>query len=991
VTTATAVSGPATGRVTRWRDGLRSYQIEAVEAALTGLPTHKRGTIVMACGSGKTIVGIRAADALAPTAADSVLVLAPSLALLDQLFRRWAEHSRVQFVPLAVCSDDEIGTGTTSGDDTGIDGATLSIPATTDTKTVADFLVRDTDGPKVVFATYHSSPVIAQATTTTGHVWTLAVCDEAHRTAGKAGSVFTTVLSNAKVPCQMRLFLTASPRVHTAATTSDGRELISMDNEAIYGPRLFTYTFGRGITEGWLSDYRVLVLVVDSAEVFRCIHRGAGLDFNGRPVNAARAAAILGLLRASEEHDLSRVIAFHNTITASRHFANDLAYLSTTVSDTEKPVASFHLDGLASPAARRSALAALAGPAERTRVVVNNVRVLGEGVDIPALDGIMFAEPKSSQIDVIQAVGRAIRRNPYRSTPSIVIVPVYLAQGESPSAVLSGSTFKHVWQVLNALRDHDAALDAQLSAIRRNAYDPDRPAYEPNVLPEKIIITGLSTTAEAFSSAIATMLLDHTTTTWSYGYDRFVDYYRQHRTGAVPSRYVDPATQFPLGSWVQSQRQAYRWGRLTAEQISQLETKGFEWGRRTAQWRNNITLIHTLAAGTGSWMTAPDLCLLAPSLAPWFRSVQQRRDKGSLTDSERDELSDLCAWGTDPLRGLFADSSHVDAVLRIATKRKRLPRSANMTISGRPVTTAQLLDLLNLAARCGVLTEGHRAQFAKVGISLPPVEPDIDPTQPGWEPAALRRLAATTTNANAILVAKQVAQPAAHRPGIENTVTLSSLVSGPRGYWQRVFMDDAPVSRHGFDDVLPRTSSLIQDAETRAGRADEFIVRADKRVWRRATVTEVWVPAGRISDHIDALVCVVVPTPGAGAEEPQGALSVVVDDGVGEDLPKGLIHATCSAVHAELLPPDDNTFASHLLKSYGIKRIHLFDSPDEADEFIARARRRKQRPAYITDEIGDNINTVMRQVRNKIFRESLALTIPKVADAYHAGRLEGWL
>lgn len=432
-----------------WREGLRDYQVEAVESALAGLPEHRRGSVVMACGTGKTIVGVRTADVLAGQPGDSVLVLAPSLALLDQLFRRWVDRSSVRFTPLAVCSEigtstDEDGDDTTSdgrgtdGEDSAVDGAALTATATTDPARVAEFLAGATSGPKVVFATYHSTPVVAEATKASGHEWTLAVCDEAHRTAGKAGAVFTTVLSDAKVPCRMRLFLTASPRVHTAATSSDGRELVSMDNAHIYGPRLFTYTFEHGIADGWLSDYRVLVLAIDSAEVYRSIARGDGLDIDGHPVHAARAAGILGLLRAAEEHDLARVIAFHNTITASRHFASDLAHLSAHAGDGTHWVEPYHLDGLASPADRRDALAALASPAERTRVVVNNVRVLAEGVDIPALDGVMFAEPKSSQIDVIQAVGRAIRRNPDRDTPSVVIVPVYLGCCRAAPSSTSG-------------------------------------------------------------------------------------------------------------------------------------------------------------------------------------------------------------------------------------------------------------------------------------------------------------------------------------------------------------------------------------------------------------------------------------------------------------------------------------------------------------------------------------------------------------------------
>lgn len=996
--TSTATKPAATTPEQRqWREDLRDYQIEAVEAALHGLREDGRGTIVMACGSGKTIVGVRTANVLAAEPSDSVLVLAPSLALLDQLYRHWHDDTTVAFAPLAVCSDDELGADLAAGEDAAVDQESLGIRATTDPQTVADFLAAETDLPKVVFATYHSSPVVAAATTSSGHEWTLSVCDEAHRTAGRAGSVFTTVLSNAKIPSRTRLFLTASPRVHATATSSDGRQLASMDNENIYGPRLYTYTFGRGIAEGWLSDYRVLVLAVDSAEVYRSIHRGTGVDVDGRAVDTARAAAILGLLRAAREHDLSRVIAFHNTISASRHFAADLSYLAAHLGDDDdRHIAPYHLDGLASPSARRTALAAIENPPPDTSVVVNNVRVLGEGVDIPALDGVMFAEPKSSQIDVIQAVGRAIRPNAHRESPSVVIVPVYLARGENPDAVLSGSTFKHVWQVLNALRDHDAALDAELAAIRRNAYDPTRPAYAPEVLPERILVEGLSTTAEAFADAIVTMLLDHTTTTWSYGYDRFVDYYREHNTGAVPSRHVDPTTQFPLGSWVQSQRQAYRWGRLTPEQTNQLEDAGFEWGQRSAQWRKNIALVRALVNGTGSNLTVTELCLLAPSLATWFRSVQERDDKDRLTAADKEELGELCrGWAADPLGGGFIRRADVDDLLRLVRKRGGLPKKGLYTINGRRVSPAEYKELLEFAARYGLLDDAHRDGFTQAGLTLPPAAVDVDITDPNWEAGALRHVAVLTANIEATISGSDE-QHRSRTNQTAQTVTLEELLAGPRGFWQRIHMTDPPQHRHGFDDILPRASDLVEDAESRAGRDDDFVVCADNSVRRRPQGADAWSLSGRLTDHVDSIVCIADFNPPATPQPsdqaaPATQLTVAIDAEVAaDDLPPSLNTAIQDAVARAFLP-DKGTLLTQLLKSYGIKHVHVFDNQDEGEACIARAHRRGQQPAVITEQIGDDINAAMHDISVKILRESIALTVPKVATAYRAGRLEGWL
>lgn len=503
------------------------------------------------------------------------------------------------------------------------------------------------------------------------------------------------------------------------------------------------------------------------------------------------------------------------------------------------------------------------------------------------------------------------------------------------------------------------------------------------MLPEKVRVTGLSASAEAFTSAIATMLLDRTTTTWSYGYDRFVEYYRQHGTGAVPSRHVDEATGFPLGQWVQAQRQAYRWGRLTPQQISQLEDDGFEWGQRSAQWRKHIALVQTLATGTESWMTTTDLCFLAPSLAGWFRSVQQRHDNRRLTASERGELSDLCAWGADPLDGIFDDHTDVNALVRILQKRGRLPRN-HVSLNGRSIPAAQIKELLDLSARYALLTPEQRAALIEAGIDLPAVEADIDITQPGWEPTALRHLAVVTATAIATGW-KATPRRGRRRPGSQ-VVSLASLVTGPHGYWKRTRMAEDPEARHGFDDVLPGASELVEDAESRVGRDDAFVVRADSSVWRRPGGTDEWTLAGRLRDHVDAIVAVLTANPDADGQEP---MTVVLDDGVGNELPHDLASATTKAVNDALLP-HPSTLGAHLLKSYGVKRAHIFATHDEADEFIARAHRRGQQPAWITDQISTDTTTAMHDIQTKILRESLALTVPKVAAAYREGRLDGW-
>jgi superfamily II DNA or RNA helicase len=1007
------------------RTELRDYQWDAVEKIVSMLPDTVRGTVVMACGSGKTAVAACAAELLSGSSGDTTLVMAPSLALLDQLSHTWAALRDDTYDTLAVCSDDEIGASPDEGGP--LDDNDLPT-ATTDPKILAEFLTRKSEHSKVVFATYQSSPVVSAGTQRAEHTWTLAVCDEAHRTAGTVGARFTTVLSDAKVPCEMRLFMTASPRIHTTAATVDGRELVSMDNEKIYGPRLYTYTFRDGIEDGWLSDYRILVLLVNSPEVFRAAYRGQGIDVDGREISSSRAAAITGLLSAANEHDLRRVITFHNTITASRNFDSDLRYLSSRPEVTGPKVSSYHLDGLATPGQRRGAIDALAHPPEDARVIVNNVRVLGEGVDIPALDAIMFAEPKSSQIDVIQAVGRAIRLNPDRDAPSLIVVPVLLADGESPQAVLDGSTFKHVWQVVNALRDHDESLDDELNEIRRNAYDPNRPAYEPQALPDRIVVSGVSITSSKLSDAVKTVILDHATTTWSYGFDIFVGYTEKTGSADVSVKFVDETTGFPLGSWVQAQRQAYRWGRLTRKQVSQLESVEFAWGTRSGQWRKNITLVETLCTLTGMTMTTTDLAVLAPSLAPWFRTLLRRRDSKRLSTGEKRELSELFAWGNDPVSEVMRIDD-LDELAEDILKSGRLPKAVIATGSKKRIPRETIHEILSLLSRHGMLTPEHREKIASAEISLSPLEPDINIGSRGWVGEATLRLARFGSRAHSLLRTGQSDKPGkpnkssvkrkrvAEPPNIKLSTTskssgevdlvayhpvlnrLMSHRSDTTNRLQRIRMRDDPVTVSGVSGVRRRVSDLVTDLEEETGTSGQYLVLTNNRVLQRANEESEWVLSGELNDHLQTIVYTIGSMEEADfddekevlrlpaltnpekSESSEDTLDVHVPGGA--MVPKAVIDEMVDTVIQKVVPrlPE---IMEHLVKSYGVRRVRGFETENETRAYITKARRRGERVARISSEMIDDVNHVSFVHWKRAIQDVTALAAEELAEVSRA-------
>lgn len=998
---------------------LRGYQVAAVAAITAELSDEgSRTHAIMACGTGKSVVGLRAAEQLVP-AGGSVAVFAPSLALVEQLHRTWTGAARRALTTMVVCSEgDVLSAGDLDGDDD-----RGSVPVTTDAAEIHDFVAGTSDRDlTVVFCTYHSAQRLGEATRAAGVTWSLLI-DEAHRTAGKRGGAFSTVLSDRLVPGHRRLFLTATRRVH-----SDGN-LLSMDDTTLYGPRSYTYPFGRAIADGWLSDYRVAVVVITDADVHRAMLSGASARIGGSEFNSEKAAAVLALQHASTAHNLRRVLTFHNTISASRQFSTNLKQLSASPAFNGPRPQVYHLDSLASPAARRSALEHLAYPEPDGWTVVNNVRVLAEGVDIPTLDAVMFAEPKRSQIDVVQAVGRAIRKNPDRLNPAIIMVPVYIAPGESPDAALQSSRYRHVWQVIRALRDHDDTLDDELTHIRRNDYDPDRSAYEPTALPEKIMVIGASLDATRFVGAVTTMLLNSTVSTWAEGLAEFRSYKEVHGDDAVIAARHVTATGFPLGQWQSAQRQAYRWNRLTDRQISDLESAGFTWGQRSVQWRKNIQKFATYSGLLGYTPPAVLLAYLDPPLMGWLMTVQDRRARGLLSPLE---LADLHAADI-PSAGIGVadlDSTHrAEKLIRLLFERVRktgltragsgmitVPASRNKKRSGPSRANAVRYNASAVAedvralARQGMLDAKYIAAAHDVGFALPePNPPIVDLESPGRQAAVLAAAAAFFTSRDSTssspifsLLPSKVAAPA---PPPRTTSSNPEGDDHPRGL--KAFMTGPTVNRVGVTlTQLHRNATdfgrydhyatELLDTELYADLGghdpgDEFIVGLDHTVFKRSSAATQWTRVGPLKKVLDEVLIQV----GNGGDEPVSTGPEPREPGARregrtisvqttKDVESLTSHQRCEfsrLVTEHVLRDQDEFYRRIMQRIFGI-RVRLVKSGEEYDAAVRRARR--NRSVVSTPPVA------MAHAINSVFEEAYAIaasaTVERTREAvYRAG------
>ena len=401
------------------------------------------------------------------------MVLVPSLSLLRQFRREWLEASDPvrPILDLCVCSDVTVAGGHHRGyrDDLIERAADLGVPVTADPAMIAAFL--SGPGRRIVFGTYQSSSKIAEAMEDLGvPSFDLVVADEAHRLAAGTDRTFATVLDGSRIRSARRLFATATPRIVAPALKRRALEaeldIASMDDPAVFGEVAHHLGFGQAIAEDLLADYRVVVLVTNDSDVAQLVAERRLVAPSGvkEITDAATLAAISGTVRAFGELELRRVISFHRTIERARSFVDSEALPATTANGGFNKLAASFVSGAMSSGERAEKLDALRAEGDQPRLIAN-VRCLAVGVDVPALDGVVFVDPRWSPIDVVQAIGRVIRKSPGKALGTILI-PVVAPDGTDPNEVLESSVFEVVWSVVRALRSHDERLADELSGAR---------------------------------------------------------------------------------------------------------------------------------------------------------------------------------------------------------------------------------------------------------------------------------------------------------------------------------------------------------------------------------------------------------------------------------------------------------------------------------------------------------------------------------------------
>ncbi|MFI8008383.1 Helicase associated domain protein [Streptomyces sp. NPDC086010] len=579
---------------------LRDHQVEAVAAIVRGfdippggIPVNGlRGQVHAACGTGKTIIAAASAKRIVPKG--RILVLVPTLDLLTQTVQAWREVGHTG-PAVAVCSltdDPELWN--------------LKVRSTTNPVQLA---LWHGSGPVTIFGTYASLGVLAEAFEGAyGQQLApmdLTVVDEAHRTSGSMGKAWADVHNQGVIPSQRRLYLTATPRIWEERLNREVVEGVrdplprgmaaSMDDERVFGPVFYKLTLASAVSRGLLARYQIIVLELQDPVVTP--ERLMGEERHSEKVRGERLGALqAALLHTMEQHSLSTCITFHHRTIEAQAYAEGLERVAAKLhaDQPEKYPSKVWADWLCGehvPERRRGVLGGFGSTA--LRAVLSNCRVLGEGVDIRAVDSVALLDPKGAPHDIVQAIGRALRQKPGQGKVASLIVPVFLQPGEKPEDMFTSGSYRPLVRVLEGLRAHDEEAIELLAIPQEPQKDVAQPSEYIGSPPEEgedesrlLLRFAVPRDPVMVAEWVSFNVIDTERQDWARGWAALKKFTEREHHARVPYGHREGAT--PLGQWVAEQRRAYGAGQMTGQRAARLEKLGMVWSLVDERFQENL-------------------------------------------------------------------------------------------------------------------------------------------------------------------------------------------------------------------------------------------------------------------------------------------------------------------------------------------------------------------------------------------------------------------
>ena len=460
-----------------------------------------RGRLIMPCASGKSLTAYWIARQLN---AKSIIVAVPSLSLIKQTVKEWTrEYTADKSEPdwICICSDKSVGKLDDENDDFVKDIYDLGLPVTTDRDTILAFLKKDSKSPKIIFTTYMSSPILSEVAKDANYTIDFCIFDEAHKTAGRASKRSTALLKEENINVKKRLFMTATERILSGSGKSE--KAYSMNDKSVYGEPFYTLSFKDAIAQKIVCDYKIITMAVSKPEIDKLIgeHKFVINEDGGQEIlNAASLAAGIALEKVIQTYGAKHAISFHRSIASAKHFNSQQALLSAlgvVSSDTEYS----HISSKLSTGERSQVMSDFVAA---DKSVMTNAKCLTEGVDIPAIDCVLFASPKQSVVDIVQAAGRAMRPdNDNGKEFGYILIPIVVPDGMEFEDFASTTEFKVVAKQLAALSSQDERIAEYFRLIDKG----EKPTGNPLEIVGDVPV-GMNINFNDFASAVETKLWD---------------------------------------------------------------------------------------------------------------------------------------------------------------------------------------------------------------------------------------------------------------------------------------------------------------------------------------------------------------------------------------------------------------------------------------------------------------------------------------------------
>ncbi len=631
----------------------RPHQEEALAAVIHALANHDRATVIQPCGSGKTLLELWLAEALTTK---TVLVLEPTLNLLRQNLHEWRRQTTWEASAwLAVCSDEM---AEVQPDAVTVSRAELDFPTTTDVHEVRDFLAAPSTGVKVVFCTYQSIDVLAQALPD-GFRFDVGIFDEAHKTAGVEGKAFAQALKDEVIPIAKRAFFTATPK-HSDVRPRNGEieeiPVYAMNDPRVYGRVAYHLTHRQAVERGIIVDYKVVISVITRADIDHELLTQGKLRTADGTVSLRHLAHQIAIAKACDAYGIRRVITFHNRVDSASRFQSDCERHGLW--PRGQAPRCFHVSGAQTSAERARTLESFR---DAEFGLVTNARCLTEGIDVPNVDMVAFLSPRRSLVDVVQAIGRAMRTAPGKQY-GYVLLPIYLEaeRDESLEEAIARADLGEIRDVLQALKEQD---DLLVEAFRWRGVRGKRVTPDGGVvidLSDQVSLLSHGITLDALQGSIVTQILDQLSTSWDQYYQQLIEYKERHGHCRVP-RTETVCTG--LSGWVSRQRRYYKSKTLAAERIALLDKIGFVFGVYEDSWRRNVAAVREYIRLMGN--SEPPFG--NPDWRPlniWAGKLRKRYAAGTLTPEQIHEIESIgFAWNPTEARWQAEADSLLTALL----------------------------------------------------------------------------------------------------------------------------------------------------------------------------------------------------------------------------------------------------------------------------------------------------------------------------------------